>query len=85
MVIMKLGKYIFDDDVQKNVEDNHHFAVDLDTALYAHMIGAWNENAAKHFAEAKNNERVTATFPTICGDIIIDTLADRTQTIITMA
>ena len=35
--------------------------------------------------EVKNGERVTAIFPTVCGNIVIDTLADRTQTTISLA
>ena len=80
--MLKIGKFKITDELKEKQKQDPAFASE---ALYAHIVGMWAENASKHFDEMKNGERITAVFPTVCGNIIIDTLADRTQTTISMA
>ena len=83
-MVLQIGKFKISDELKNKQKENSVLAKDIASALYAHITGMWAENAAKHYEEAQNGERVTAIFPTICGNIIIDTLADRTQTTISM-
>lgn len=83
-MVLQIGKYKVSDDLKTKQKENPMLAKDVAMALYAHIKGMWAENVSKHYDEAKNGERITAIFPTVCGDIVIDTLADRTQTTISM-
>nr|DAH62470.1 MAG TPA: hypothetical protein [Caudoviricetes sp.] len=83
-MVLQIGKYKVSDDLKTKQKENPMLAKDVAMALYAHITGMWAENVSKHYDEVKNGERVTATFPTVCGNIVIDTLADRTQTTISM-
>lgn len=84
-MVLQIGKFKISNDLKNKQKENPILAKDVAMALYAHIVGMWAENASKHFDEMKNGERITAVFPTVCGNIIIDTLADRTQTTISMA
>ena len=84
-MVLQIGKFQISDNLKAKQKENPILAREVATALYAHITGMWNENVAKHYEEAKNGKRVTAVFPTVCGNIVIDTLADRTQTTISMA
>ena len=84
-MVLQIGKYVVDNNLKAKQKEDPKLASDVAKALYAHIIGMWSENAAKHYEEVKKGERITAVFPTVCGNIIIDTLADRTQTTISMA
>ena len=84
-MVLQIGKYKVSDDLKTKQKENPMLAKDVAMALYAHITGMWAENVSKHYDEVKNGERITAIFPTVCGDIVIDTLADRTQTTISMA
>ena len=83
--MLKIGKFKITDELKEKQKQDPAFASEVAKALYAHIVGMWAENASKHFDEMKNGERITAVFPTVCGNIIIDTVADRTQTTISMA
>ena len=83
--MLQIGKFQISDNLKAKQKENPVLAKDVAMALYAHITGVWTENAAKHYNEAKNGKRVTAVFPTVCGNIVIDTLADRSETTITMA
>lgn len=85
MIMLQIGKYKVSDDLRTKQKENPILAKDVTMALYAHIKGMWAENVSKHYDEVKNNKRVTAIFPTACGNIVIDTLADRTKTFIRMA
>lgn len=84
-MVLQIGKFKISDELKNKQKENSVFAKDVAMALYAHITGMWSENAAEHYDEVKNGERVTAIFPTVCGNIVIDTLADRTQTTISLA
>lgn len=84
-MVLQIGKYKVSDDLKTKQKENPMLAKDVAMALYAHITGMWAENVSKHYDEVKNGERVTAIFPTVCGNIVIDTLADRTQTTISLA
>ena len=83
-IILQIGKFRISNDLKIKQKKNPTLAKDVAAALYAHITGMWAENAAEHYEEARNGERITAIFPTVCGNIVIDTLADRTQTTISM-
>lgn len=84
-MVLQIGKYKVSDDLKTKQKENPMLTKDVAMALYAHIKGMWAENVSKHYDEVKNGERVTAIFPTVCGNIVIDTLADRTQTTISLA
>ena len=84
-MVLQIGKYKVSDDLKTKQKENPMLAKDVAMALYAHIKGMWAENVSKHYDEVKNGERVTAIFPTVCGNIVIDTLADCTQTTISLA
>lgn len=84
-MVLQIGKYKVSDDLKTKQKENPMLAKDVAMALYAHIKVMWAENVSKHYDEVKNGERVTAIFPTVCGNIVIDTLADRTQTTISLA
>lgn len=84
-MVLQIGKFKISNDLKVKQKENPILTKDVAMALYAHIVGMWAENAAEHYKETQNGERVTAIFPTVCGNIVIDTLADRTQTIISMA
>ena len=84
-MVLQIGKYKVSDALKTKQKENPMLAKDVAMALYAHIKGMWAENVSKHYDEVKNGERVTAIFPTVCGNIVIDTLADRTQTTISLA
>lgn len=84
-MVLQIGKYKISDNLKAKQKENPTLAKDVAMALYAHITGMWAENVAEHYDEAKNGKRVKAVFPTVCGNIVIDTLADRSETIITMA
>lgn len=83
--MLAVGKCKFDKNVSNKMRTDSVFKKDLSYALFSHTVGIWDENNEKHLQEVKNNKRVTAIFPTACGNIVIDTLADRTKTFIRMA
>lgn len=84
-MVLQIGKFKISDELKNKQKENPILAKDVATALYAHITGMWAENISKHYEEAQSGKRVTAIFPTVCGNIVIDTLADRTQTTISMA
>lgn len=84
-MMLQIGKFQISDNLKAKQKENPTFAKDVTMALYAHITGMWAENVSKHYNEAKNGKRITAVFPTVCGNIVIDTLADRSETTITMA
>lgn len=84
-MVLQIGKYKVSNDLKTKQKENPMLAKDVAMALYAHITGMWAENVSKHYDEAKNGERITAIFPTVCGNIVIDTLADRTLTTISLA
>lgn len=83
--MLAIGKCKFDKNVSDKMRADTSFKKDLSYALFSHTVCMFDENCAEHLDEVKNNKRVTAIFPTVCGKVILDTLADRSKTYIRMA